>query len=49
MRSTRGKTSRGRENLHSRILTRSLDDAFLKKAGFVSLKEITEPALLVNV
>jgi RNA-directed DNA polymerase len=35
--------------VHSPILTRALNNAFLKKAGFVSLKDITTPLKTVNV
>lgn len=45
-----GNTRKGYwRTVHSPILLRSLNNAFLKKAGFVSLKDITKPAKLVYV
>jgi len=35
--------------VHSPILTRALNNAFLKKTGCVSLKDITTPVKTVNV
>ena len=45
-----GNTRKGHwRTVHSPILTRALDNAFLKKAGLASLKDITTPWKPVNV
>ena len=45
-----GNTRKGHwRTVHSPILTRALNNTFLKKAGFVSLKDITTPLKTVNV
>jgi group II intron reverse transcriptase/maturase len=45
-----GNTRKGYwRTVHSPILARALNNAFLKKAGFVSLKDITTPLKTVNV
>jgi RNA-directed DNA polymerase len=45
-----GNTRKGYwRTAHSPILTTALSNAFLKKAGFVSLKDITTPLKTVNV
>jgi group II intron reverse transcriptase/maturase len=45
-----GNTRKGHwRTVHSPILTRALNNALLKKAGFVSLKDITTPLKTVNV
>jgi RNA-directed DNA polymerase len=45
-----GNTRKGYwRTVHSPILTRALNNAFLKEAGFVSLKDITTPLKTVNV
>ena len=45
-----GNTRKGHwRTVHSPILTRALNNALLKRAGFVSLKDITTPLKTVNV
>jgi group II intron reverse transcriptase/maturase len=45
-----GNTRKGYwRTVHSPILARALNNAFLKEAGFVSLKDITTPLKTVNV
>jgi group II intron reverse transcriptase/maturase len=45
-----GNTRKGYwRTVHSPILARALSNAFLKEAGFVSLKDITNPLKTVNV
>jgi RNA-directed DNA polymerase len=45
-----GNTRKGYwRTVHSPILTRALDNAFLTKEGLISLREITNPLLSVNV
>jgi len=45
-----GNTRKGYwRTVHIPILTRALNNAFLKEAGFVSLKDITTPLKTVNV
>ncbi len=45
-----GNTRKGYwRTVHSPILTRAIDNAFLKEAGFVSLKDIITPLKTVNV
>jgi hypothetical protein len=45
-----GNTRKGYwRTVHSPILTRALNNAFLKHAGFVNLKDITTPQKTVNV
>jgi RNA-directed DNA polymerase len=45
-----GNTRKGNwRTVHSPILTRALNNAFLKKAGYVSLKDITATLKTVNV
>jgi RNA-directed DNA polymerase len=45
-----GNTRKGYwRTVHSPILTRALNNAFLKETGFVSLKDITTPLKTVNV
>jgi RNA-directed DNA polymerase len=45
-----GNTRKGHwRTVHSPILTRALNNIFLKNAGFISLKDITTPLKTVNV